>query len=225
MLRLMRLPEVERRAMGKRGHDHVLSRYGLGVMARGGRICIERCWRERHRACARPVPQIQGQILTSGPGSDVARRRRKGRRRYSGRHRPGDRVDSDRSEGTAARKSTRPTPSGIPELTIVVNPSIEAAQSWDWCGRRGRERSATDPEPPCGGRLAYRMQCPSERDRISAQPLHLGAREVKGQYLRLVREHRIAELNSALEPTRRSAKIPTAAIPIPGRPASAHPSL
>jgi glycosyltransferase involved in cell wall biosynthesis len=30
MLRLMALPEAERRAMGARGHDHVRQNYGLG---------------------------------------------------------------------------------------------------------------------------------------------------------------------------------------------------
>jgi glycosyltransferase involved in cell wall biosynthesis len=30
MLRLMALPEAERRAMGARGHDHVRRNYGLG---------------------------------------------------------------------------------------------------------------------------------------------------------------------------------------------------
>jgi glycosyltransferase involved in cell wall biosynthesis len=57
MLRLMRLPEVERRAMGERGHDHVRSRYGLGVMVERWEHLYREVLAENRPTLAPTLPQ------------------------------------------------------------------------------------------------------------------------------------------------------------------------
>ena len=75
MLRLMELPEPERRAMGERGHDHMRAHYGLGRV-------VER-WEELYReVLARKGPALAPRVSGVG-GTDLAlrRRRRSGGRR------------------------------------------------------------------------------------------------------------------------------------------------
>ncbi len=186
MLRLMALPEAERRAMGARGHDHVRRSYGLGRVV------------DRYEAIYREVLSKKGRL--------------DGGRVIFPSYGPAGRSGGQLVDLQVVLPWIHPSPAQrVLQLAVAVDPLAQPALLEG--GPEGVRRGGRY-HPEARAACLSEAQRIGKRCRVLLQVDHLGLRQIMLQHHRLVGEHDVARPDLLREPLRRTPEIESPPVPI-----------